>query len=227
MSLLNWTGETLTATLMSSGQVAASAQAVVSTHSPSWLIRPVSSATGMNSAGEIMPRSGWCQRSSASQPVILLSREVDQRLVVHLEPAVGDRLAQIHLQRAARLHARVHLRFEEAIGSASGGLGAVHREIGILQQLIEIGAILRRQRNADAGVGRDLVTETFIGLADRLINARHQVGDVAGGSDRGLNDGEFVAAEPGDEIGLRRRSRAGARPRISAVHRRSGARAYR
>ena len=38
---LNWTGEMLTATLMLSGQVAASAQAVVITHSPSWLIRPV------------------------------------------------------------------------------------------------------------------------------------------------------------------------------------------
>ena len=33
--LLNCTGETLTASLISSGQVAASAQAVVSTHSPS------------------------------------------------------------------------------------------------------------------------------------------------------------------------------------------------
>ena len=33
--LLNWTGETLTARLMSLGQVAASLQAVVSTHSPS------------------------------------------------------------------------------------------------------------------------------------------------------------------------------------------------
>ena len=43
---------------------------VISTHSPSWLISPVSSAIGMNSAGETMPRSGWRQRSSASQPVI-------------------------------------------------------------------------------------------------------------------------------------------------------------
>jgi hypothetical protein len=33
--LLNWTGETLTAMQISSGQLAASTQAVVSTHSPS------------------------------------------------------------------------------------------------------------------------------------------------------------------------------------------------
>jgi len=37
------------------------------------LINPVSSAIGMNSAGEIMPRSGWRQRTSASQPVMALS----------------------------------------------------------------------------------------------------------------------------------------------------------
>ncbi len=34
------------------------------------LIRPVSSATGMNSAGETMPRSGCGQRTSASKPVM-------------------------------------------------------------------------------------------------------------------------------------------------------------
>jgi len=37
---------------------------------PTALISPVSSATGMNSAGEIMPRSGCGQRTSASKPVM-------------------------------------------------------------------------------------------------------------------------------------------------------------
>jgi hypothetical protein len=68
--LLNWTGDTFTASLMFSGHVMASVHALVSTHSPNSLIRPVSSAIGMNSAGEIMPRSGWRQRTSASQPVM-------------------------------------------------------------------------------------------------------------------------------------------------------------
>jgi hypothetical protein len=39
------------------------------------LISPASSATGMNSAGEIMPRSGCRQRSSASQPVTCVYRK--------------------------------------------------------------------------------------------------------------------------------------------------------
>ena len=99
--LLNCTGETLTARRISSGQVAASVQAVVSTHSPSWLIRPVSSAIGMNSAGEIMPRSRMApaqQRLAAGDAVVL---QAEAGLVVNLEAAVGDGLAQVHLQDAA------------------------------------------------------------------------------------------------------------------------------
>ena len=45
-------------------------QAVRSTHSPIGTINPVSSASGMNSVGEMMPRSGWRQRTSASTPTI-------------------------------------------------------------------------------------------------------------------------------------------------------------
>ena len=40
--------ERLTETLMSFGQCAASLHAVCSSHSPSWVIIPVSSASGMN-----------------------------------------------------------------------------------------------------------------------------------------------------------------------------------
>ena len=50
--------EMFTATFMSSGQVAASAQAVRSTQAPSSLISRVSSAIGTKTAGAIGPRSG-------------------------------------------------------------------------------------------------------------------------------------------------------------------------
>ena len=165
-----------------SGQVAASAQAVRSTQSPSSLIRPVSSATGMNSAGEIMPRSGWRQRNSASQPETSPAAEIDQRLVMDLEAAVGQRLAQILLHGEARLGARVHGRLEEAVGAASVGLGAIHRKVGILDELVEIGAVLRRQRNADRGIGRQLMAEALIGLPDRFVDLRDKASDVGGPS---------------------------------------------
>ena len=63
------------ATLAASGLAASRleleiTEAVLSTHWPSWLIRPVSAAIGMNSVDGIMPRSGCCHRSSASQQLI-------------------------------------------------------------------------------------------------------------------------------------------------------------
>src|SRR5664280_3813746 len=70
---INWVGERLTATLTPSGQVAASAQACRSTHSPREAMSPFSSATGINSVGSTIPRSGWCQRSRASQPLTWLA----------------------------------------------------------------------------------------------------------------------------------------------------------
>jgi len=45
-------------------------QALSSTQWPMACPRPVSSASGMNCAGVILPRVGWCQRRSASTPRI-------------------------------------------------------------------------------------------------------------------------------------------------------------
>ena len=48
------------------------------------------------------------------------------------------------------------------------------------------------------------MAEALIGRADRLEDAADEHHHVVGILDPGLNDGEFVAAEPGDEIGLAR-----------------------
>ena len=64
--LLNCAGEMLAETLQRDGHFAASVQAIISTHSPIGTIRPVSSASGMNSPGMTNPRAGWFQRNSAS-----------------------------------------------------------------------------------------------------------------------------------------------------------------
>ncbi len=119
-----------------------------------------------------------------------------------LEAAVHEGLTQILLHLEPGLGAGIHRRLEEAMGSAAVGLGAIHRQIGILDQLLEIGAVARRQRNADAGIGRELMAEALIGLPDRLMNSRnefHDIGDVAG---VGLNHRKFVAAKPRDKIGV-------------------------
>ena len=49
----------------------------------------------------------------------------------------------------------------------------------------------------------ELMPEALVGFADRLVDALDQIDDVGRFSIAGLDDGEFVAAEPGDEIRAR------------------------
>ena len=196
---------------MSSGQVAASAQAVRSTHSPSW----IDQAGLLGDRNELGRRDhaalGMVPAQQRLAAVIAVVADVDQRLVVQLELAAHDRLAQIEFQRAPRLHARVHLGLEEPIGAAAVGLGAVQRQVGVLQQLVRLGAVVRRHGDADAGV-----RSTTCGRrarraagAPRWMRSTRSVTSV-GSLDRGLNDGELVAAEPRDDVGL---AQAAAQPR--------------
>ena len=57
-----------TATVRFSGQVAAVKQARRMTQAPICEIKPISSATGMNSVGVITSPSSVCKRSSTSKP---------------------------------------------------------------------------------------------------------------------------------------------------------------
>ena len=120
-------------------------------------MKPISSASGMNAPGATMPCSGWRQRMSASKPLIVVAREIDDRLVVQLELAGRQRLAQVVLQRAPRLHLRVHLRLEEAVGAAAVALGAIEREVGVAHQLVGARAVGRADGDADAGADHHLV----------------------------------------------------------------------
>src|SRR5664279_4731899 len=72
LPLANWSGDRLTETQMSDGHFMASAHAFLNAHSPRWTIRPISSATGMNSDGGTMPCFGCSQRINASNDVTFL-----------------------------------------------------------------------------------------------------------------------------------------------------------
>ena len=77
---MNWRTDRFTAmperaeSARSACQRAACVQAVSSTQRPIGSIMPVSSATGMKSAGAGVPRAGCSQRSSASTEAIEESR---------------------------------------------------------------------------------------------------------------------------------------------------------
>ena len=132
---MNWSGDRLTDSFSGGVQRAASAQASRSTHSPSLMMRPLSSASRMNISGLIAPCSGWSQRSSASKPMIVAAPELGQRLVVDVELAIVERGAQVGLELAPLAQRLVHRRLVEAGEAAALGLGAVERHVGILDQV--------------------------------------------------------------------------------------------
>ena len=94
---------------------------------------PVSSASGMNSTGRISAALRMTPAHQRLEAGDLAALDVDERLIEQLELAVLDRLAQIELDDAAGLHARVHFGFEEAVDAAAVGLGPIKRHVGVLE----------------------------------------------------------------------------------------------
>ncbi len=125
-------------------------QAVRSTHSPIGRIRPVSSATGMNSAGGTTPNSSLVQRSSASMPETPPRAHVELRLIMQSEFAALQRAAQLRLQGKAMQRRVVHRGIEEREHAGALALGEIHGEVRIAQQGIDVHAVRRVHRHADA-----------------------------------------------------------------------------
>ena len=111
------------------------------------------------------------------------------------ELALIKRLAQRIFQRPARLDGGVHFRLEETEDAAAVALGAVQRHVGVLEQVVGRGAVIGRDRDADAGIGDDHMPEQIVGFADRLADALRQSGGVVDVGDVRQDDGEFVAAD--------------------------------
>jgi hypothetical protein len=98
-----------------------------------------------------------------------LARQVDDRLIVQLEFACRQRLAQILFHDAAGLHLQVHHGFEEAECAAAVALGAVEREVGVAQQFVGVRSVAGTDRNADADADHGLLTvDDVIGLTQRV-----------------------------------------------------------
>ena len=130
------------------------------------------------------------------------------RLIVQLQPVIGDGLAQRRAEDEPLLGKPVHVGTEEAVGGAAGLLGLVHRRIGLLHQRIVIGRIVGVDADAHADGNRHLP------VVDPQ-RRRQRFGDV-GGDQRGArriavrqHDDELVAAQSPQQVG---RLDAGAQP---------------
>ena len=130
-------------------------QAVRSTHSPIGSISPLLSASGMKSAGEIMPRSGWCQRISASAADQRALPDVDLRLVVERELVAVERLAQHDLElHALEAGAAAHLGRVELELAAAVVLHPVQRHVGAAQEAVGGLAVVGEDRRRRCSASR-------------------------------------------------------------------------
>nr|WP_239002945.1 hypothetical protein [Rhodovastum atsumiense] len=102
----------------------------------------------------------------------------------------------------AALHARIHLGFEEAPAATPVLLGPIQRHARPLEQRIGIDPIRRREADADAGADDDLVALQLERRAERLDHPAGQAGSVLRLVHVGLDDGELVATEPRQRVGL-------------------------
>ena len=174
------------------------------TQAPIGTMSPVSSATGMKSAGEICPRVGWFQRIKRLERANAIVLEVEQGLIVELELVALDCRAQVGLELAALLRALVQALLEESVGAAARFLGAIKREVGVAQHCLAVAAVLRRDGDSDAGRWHQLIAVDHQRLGHGIENvARQPVDGVAVVAD-GLKHDELVAAKPGDEMAARR-----------------------
>ncbi len=133
-----------TAARARSASRAASSAAASRTQRPSSTTSPVSSASGTNSSGSISPRSGCCQRTSASAPTQRASRKRHDRLEEQQELAALERAVQVVLGRVADHGAGAHRLVEHLDAAATRLLGVVHRGVGVAEQLL--GSFLTRSR---------------------------------------------------------------------------------
>ena len=77
--------------------------------------------------------------------------------------ASAPRASLFDLMGAARARLDPHRIVEKTVSVAALGLCLVEREIRVLEELIHLGAMLRRQRDADAGADIELMTVEIVG----------------------------------------------------------------
>ena len=137
----SWRGDRLNPVsrwMPSDSQIASWRATSATTQSPMASMRPISSASGMNSPGAIRPPRGSCHRSSALHAHDGAGREVHDRLVVQHPVLALDGLAQPGRQRQLADRAgALHRVDQEPAGAVP--LALVQRRVGVAQQRVRVG----------------------------------------------------------------------------------------
>src|SRR3954468_1129385 len=89
-----------------------------------------------------------------------ICRQINKRLVVHLELSSGNSPSQIRLQVTSLQRLGLVFRIEKPECTTTACFSCIHREIGALQQIVNVVAMIRRDSNSQASVH-----EQFLSLA--------------------------------------------------------------
>src|SRR5690349_5687532 len=110
---------------------------------------------------------------------------------------------RIDVELMARACPRLNLRVEHTKAVPPFRLGLVEREVGVLEQVLAAAAVLRRERDADAGADAQRVAVEPQRFVNRLEQPPREPERLLALRTVGaLQDREFVAAEPRHEVGL-------------------------
>ena len=145
-------------------------------------------------------RMAPAQQRLEADHLALPEAEADDRLVVQFEFVLLDRASKVDLQAASALRLLVHLRAKEGEGAAPGRLRGIQRHVGLLHQIVGVGAVVRRQHQADARADHDLVAVDLERHRQHTHQPLRQAARGAGLRTAALDDGELVAAQARDQI---------------------------
>ena len=123
---------------------------------------------------------------------------LDLRLVVQFKLFRAQGLAQVFLQLELLYGASVHGFVVEAKVRAPVGLGGIHGRIGVFDQLVGAGAILRIHRDADAGCYHGVVGLQGDRFGQRVDDAPGDTLDVVDSAHIRQHHGELVAPQACD-----------------------------
>ena len=128
----------------------------------------------------------------------LVGPGADERLVVHRNLAIGDRVAQILLDLAAMSRPILQIARIEPVLAAPAALGRIERQIGRGDQFLGIEPVVGRDRNADRGSDDRTRAIDRIGLRQHLDKPLAKLAERTAIIDIGHHNLEFVTAQMTD-----------------------------
>jgi hypothetical protein len=128
----------------------------------------------------------------------LVAFRADDRLIVHLQLAPGERVTQVLLDLAPLLRAVLEVVRIEAVLAPPAPFRRIKRKVGALDQVRRLDAVVRRDRHAYRSADDRATPVERIGLRNHLDDPLRELTQFPAIVDVGKDHLEFVAAETAD-----------------------------